>query len=121
MDDFKVLYLCDKKACNGSCPNNDCHHTYDIKHAVNFETQVDPLFAVVGDRTYFVEQGVNKKHDEDEIVVGTLDVYTIGLNDEDLRKIAAGEEIVLNTNVEGEDQVVRGVSICIKKEAVAEE
>lgn len=109
MDNVKVLYLCDKKACNGSCPNDDCHHTYDVKHAVNFETQI------VADRTYFVERETDKNPD-DGILVGALDIYTIGLNDEDLKKIYAGEEIELNMDVEGEDKILRSISICIKKE-----
>ena len=31
-----VLYLCDRKACD-PCDNPDCHRTYDIRHALNFE------------------------------------------------------------------------------------
>ena len=31
-----VLYLCDKEQCD-KCNNEDCHHTPDIRHAVNFE------------------------------------------------------------------------------------
>ena len=33
----EVLYLCDGRACGGTCPNPDCHHTNDICHAKNFE------------------------------------------------------------------------------------
>lgn len=47
--DQKVIYVCDRKACNGTCPNPDCYHTLDIKHAVNFETKI------VGNTMYFVE------------------------------------------------------------------
>ncbi len=31
-----VAYLCDGKACK-ACYNPDCHHTFDIRHARNFE------------------------------------------------------------------------------------
>ena len=41
----RIAYLCDRKACGGSCPSllsertdghDYCQHTTDIKHAVNF-------------------------------------------------------------------------------------
>lgn len=35
--DNKVLYLCDEEACGGICPNLDCKHTTDIRHAKNFK------------------------------------------------------------------------------------
>lgn len=57
---------------------------------------------------------------DDGILVGALDIYTISLNDEDLKKISAGEEIELNMDVEGEDKILRSISICIKKEPVKE-
>lgn len=57
---------------------------------------------------------------DDGILVGALDIYTIDLNDEDLKKISAGEEIELNMDVEGEDKILRSISICIKKEPVKE-
>lgn len=31
----KALYLCDGHACE-VCHNSDCHHTSDIRHAINF-------------------------------------------------------------------------------------
>ena len=40
-DGPEIVYLCDGKSCNGDdCPNqpyNECRHTHDIRHAVNFE------------------------------------------------------------------------------------
>lgn len=33
----KVAYICDLKACGDTCPNDMCHHTFDISHAANFE------------------------------------------------------------------------------------
>lgn len=33
-----VLYLCDRRACDGGCLNEDCSHTSDIRHAKNFES-----------------------------------------------------------------------------------
>lgn len=62
---------------------------------------------------------VSNKSD-DGILVGGLDIYTISLNDEDLKKISAGEEIELHMDVEGEDKILRSISICIKKEPVKE-
>ena len=38
-NDYSVAYICDEKVCE-SCRKDDsryCHHTTDIKHAVNFE------------------------------------------------------------------------------------
>lgn len=48
----KVLYLCDRKACGGKC-NEECRHTKDINHAVNFEA--DEIYDGVG-ITYHVEK-----------------------------------------------------------------
>lgn len=31
------LFLCDRTACNGMCPNPECMYTEDISHAINFE------------------------------------------------------------------------------------
>lgn len=33
----KIAYICDLKACGDTCPNDMCHHTFDISHAANFE------------------------------------------------------------------------------------
>lgn len=33
----KIAYLCDKKNCGDKCINPDCHLTWDVEHAVNFE------------------------------------------------------------------------------------
>lgn len=30
------VYVCDQKACT-TCPSGECHHTFDVAHAVNFE------------------------------------------------------------------------------------
>lgn len=35
-----VVYLCDRKACDGTCPNPECNHTNDITHAKNFNSFV---------------------------------------------------------------------------------
>ncbi len=32
-----IMFLCDRKACGGTCPNKDCSHTSDISHAKNFD------------------------------------------------------------------------------------
>ena len=40
----KVLYICDKKACGESCPNEACNYTCDIEHAVNFSLMSDGLY-----------------------------------------------------------------------------
>lgn len=33
-----VMFLCDRKACDGTCPSPDtCSHTSDITHAKNFD------------------------------------------------------------------------------------
>lgn len=33
-----VLFLCDRKACEGGCLSENCTHTTDIRHAANFDT-----------------------------------------------------------------------------------
>lgn len=33
-----VLFLCDRKACEGGCLYPNCSHTTDITHAKNFES-----------------------------------------------------------------------------------
>ena len=40
LDDVKVLYLCDKKACK-LCSIIGCKHTSDVLHAINFEKGPD--------------------------------------------------------------------------------
>jgi hypothetical protein len=35
-DPIQVAYVCDCRACK-DCDNPDCHHTFDIRHARNFE------------------------------------------------------------------------------------
>lgn len=53
----KVVYLCDRKACGEVCPNpENCSHTFNIRHAVNFEPDG------YGDTVYYVE----KERDENE-------------------------------------------------------
>lgn len=36
-----IAYLCDGKACEKGCPGTECHHTFDIDHAKNFEKLQD--------------------------------------------------------------------------------
>ena len=42
---MQKLYLCDRTACNGSCPNIDCNHTSDPEHALHenhiFKKKID--------------------------------------------------------------------------------
>lgn len=59
MKNIKIIYLCDRKACNGACPNSECQYTYDIKHAVNFKMES------IGDDLYFVEK-MESEVDDDE-------------------------------------------------------
>lgn len=37
-DGNPLFFLCDRKACGGTCPNKHCTHTSDICHAVNFDS-----------------------------------------------------------------------------------
>ena len=55
MDDFKFLYLCDRKACE-NC-NKKCQHTSDIKHAVNRDCFDGCMFQFSEheNETYFIE------------------------------------------------------------------
>lgn len=45
-----ILYLCDRKACS-HCTNDQCHHTQDITHAVNFKPvpcdDMDTYFEII--------------------------------------------------------------------------
>lgn len=36
-----VLYLCDGLACGKVCPNPECKHTTDIRHAKNFKSSAE--------------------------------------------------------------------------------
>lgn len=36
-----ILYLCDKKACGETCPNEDCHHTAKVAHALHKDADID--------------------------------------------------------------------------------
>ena len=56
----KVLYICDKKACGESCPNEACEYTCDIEHAGNFK--------LVSDGTYV-------ENDCDDLIARYLDAY----------------------------------------------
>lgn len=33
-----LFFLCDRKACGETCPNESCSHTGDIRHAKNFDS-----------------------------------------------------------------------------------
>ena len=37
MNDVSTLYICDRKACGEECPNQECKHTLDPGHAINFK------------------------------------------------------------------------------------
>lgn len=34
---MKIAYLCDRERCGDKCSYPMCKHTFDIRHAVNFE------------------------------------------------------------------------------------
>ena len=36
-DGTPMLFVCDRKACGETCPNELCSHTEDILHAKNFQ------------------------------------------------------------------------------------
>ena len=51
----RMLYLCDRKACGDVCPNPECAHTDDIRHARSF--QRTPKTVKDGQEViYFVER-----------------------------------------------------------------
>ena len=58
----KVAYVCDLKACGDTCPNDMCHHTFDILHAVNFEC-LDPDS---DEKLYFEKENTNMIKDSGE-------------------------------------------------------
>lgn len=39
-DGSPLFFLCDRKACGETCPNEFCSHTSDIFHAKNFDSVV---------------------------------------------------------------------------------
>lgn len=43
-DEPHIVYECDKQECEGGCNNQDCFHTTDIDHAVNFEKLSDDKY-----------------------------------------------------------------------------
>ena len=51
MNNIKIAYLCDRKACD-ECSimlNPACDHTTDIRHAVNFKKLDDKHYIEVAD------------------------------------------------------------------------
>lgn len=38
LDNAKIVYICDGLAC-ANCPNDECHHTFDIEHAINYKNE----------------------------------------------------------------------------------
>lgn len=43
----RILYECDRKACGELCPNEMCHLTAKVSHAVNFKrVDVDDTRAI---------------------------------------------------------------------------
>lgn len=44
LENPKITYLCDKRACN-PCSNTECRHTTDITHAVNFKSVAPSKYA----------------------------------------------------------------------------
>lgn len=58
----KVAYVCDLKACGDTCPNDMCHHTFDILHAVNFEC----LNPDSDEKLYFEKENTNMIKDSGE-------------------------------------------------------
>ena len=38
---IEIAYECDKDECENGCNNQDCFHTTDIDHAVNFNKLCD--------------------------------------------------------------------------------
>lgn len=51
-DPVQVVYICDRRACD-VCANPDCNHTFDVRHAKNFEN--------VGENKY-AERITNENH-----------------------------------------------------------
>lgn len=38
LDNAKIAYICDGLSCT-DCPHEECHHTFDVEHAVNFKNE----------------------------------------------------------------------------------
>ena len=55
-----VLYLCDRKKCP-NCSYPQCKHTFDIKHAKNFDTSIKERFGEPCGDIY-----IEKEENEDE-------------------------------------------------------
>ena len=36
----RIIYLCDRKACGEVCPNDECHHTMSLEHALHPDRDV---------------------------------------------------------------------------------
>lgn len=41
-----ILYLCDGKACGDECPNELCHHTAKLEHALHPDRDVGEFGAI---------------------------------------------------------------------------
>ena len=38
LEDANIAYICDGLSCT-DCPGEECHHTFDVEHAVNFKNE----------------------------------------------------------------------------------
>ena len=38
LENAKIAYICDGLFCT-DCPDEECHHTFDVEHAVNFKNE----------------------------------------------------------------------------------
>lgn len=43
MCDYSVAYICDRDKCD-ICPGEECRHTTDIDHALNFKKVADKKY-----------------------------------------------------------------------------
>lgn len=51
-----TLYLCDGKACGEECPNEDCHHTIRLEHALHPDADPSEFERMpIGDGVMLVE------------------------------------------------------------------
>ena len=50
-----ILYLCDGKACGDECPNELCHHTVNLEHALHKDRDISEFCTLAeGDDSVFL-------------------------------------------------------------------
>lgn len=54
-------YICDKKACDGSCPNETpCTHTLDPAHSITLQNGKNPVFVKLMSHKFYEAEDLSE-------------------------------------------------------------